>query len=149
MLDPGFHEDTYFLGKHPSWKSDLPRPKYMDGWGVIRGPGVYTHVWQEYHSQQSPHISTRLFLGVWAYQLSCQTLLRAKCIDWFLIAPELREVVGRKWGKAFVFLFSNLTQIHNLFAIYIIPFRFMNYKEESIPLDKNTLKQLYTFISTF
>lgn len=28
-----------------------------------------------------PHISPRLFLGVWAYQLSCQTLLRAKCID--------------------------------------------------------------------
>lgn len=42
-----------------------------------------------------------------------------------------------------MFLFSNLTQILNLSAIYIIPFRFMNYKEESISLDKNTLKQLY------
>lgn len=44
-----------------------------------------------------------------------------------------------------MFLFSNLTQILNLSAIYIIPFRFMNYKEESISLDKNTLKQLYAF----
>lgn len=42
-----------------------------------------------------------------------------------------------------MFLFSNLTQILNLPAIYIIPFRFMNYKEESISLDKNTLKLPY------
>lgn len=47
-----------------------------------------------------------------------------------------------------MFLFSNLTQIRNLSAIYIIPFRFMNYKEESISLDINTLKQLYAFILT-
>lgn len=44
-----------------------------------------------------------------------------------------------------MFLFSNLTQILNLSAIYIIPSRLMNYKEESISLDKNTLKQLYAF----
>ena len=48
-----------------------------------------------------------------------------------------------------MFLFSNLTQILNLPAIYIIPFRFMNYKEESISLDKNTLKLLYaSFLTT-
>lgn len=94
----------------------------------------------------TPHLPG-LFLGAWAYQLSCQTLLRAKCIDWFLIAPELAG--ERKWGKAFVFLFSNLTQIRNLSAIYIIPFPFINYEEESISLDKNTLKQLNAFILTF
>lgn len=48
-----------------------------------------------------------------------------------------------------MFLFSNLTQILNLSAIYIIPFHFMNYEEESISLDKNTLKQLYAFFLTF
>lgn len=47
-----------------------------------------------------------------------------------------------------MFLFSNLTQILNLPAIYIIPFRFMNYKEESISLDKNTLKLLYASFLT-
>lgn len=51
--------------------------------------------------------------------------------------------------ESFEFLFSNLTQIRNLPTIYIIPFRFMNYKEESIPVDINTLKQLYAFIVTF
>lgn len=48
-----------------------------------------------------------------------------------------------------MFLFSNLTQILNLSAIYIIPFCFMNYKEESISLDKNTLKQLCAFFTFY
>lgn len=119
------------------------------GWKgeVVTRPGVHTRCFYGYQSLHPRHISPRLFLGVWAYQLSCQTLLRAKCIDWFLIAPELGG--ERKWRKAFVFLFSNLTQILNLSAIYIIPFRFMNYKEESISLDKNTLKQLCAFFLTF
>lgn len=48
-----------------------------------------------------------------------------------------------------MFLFSNLTPLCNLSTIYIIPFLFMNYKEESIPVDENTLKQLDAFILTF
>lgn len=59
-------------------------------------------------------------------------------------SPRVREEIGNE-AKLLCSYFSNLTKICNLSAIYIIPFRFMNYKEESISVDINTLKQLYAF----
>lgn len=141
---PLFHEPIHTFLRKPHLEMRPQLTKIHLDEGV---PGFRSYFISCYSGQQSPHIFLRLFLGVGAYQLSRQALLRAKCIDWFLIAPELGG--ERKWGRAFVFLFSNLTPICNLSAIYIIPFRFMNYKEESIPLDKNTLKQLDAFILTF
>lgn len=59
-------------------------------------------------------------------------------------SPRVREEIGNE-AKLLCSYFSNLTKICNLSAIYIIPFHFMNYKEESISVDINTLKQLYAF----
>lgn len=40
-ISPIFH--ALLLGKHPIWKLDLEWTKCMEGWGIIRVPGVHTH----------------------------------------------------------------------------------------------------------
>lgn len=66
--------------------------------------GSNTHFIYGNHYQEPPYTSQRLFLGAQAYQFLRQTLLRAKCIDWFLIAPKLE---GRaEMGESFCVLIS-------------------------------------------
>lgn len=93
---PSMNPSTYFMEKHLIWIQDLTWLKYLEGWGIIRSPGIYTHLF--YEAQIHPTSPRGYFWVCVAYQLSCQTLLRAKCIDWFLIAPELggREEMRKK-----------------------------------------------------